>query len=173
MPLVILTGASGAGKTTIAEAIQRLHGQEIDVFYKDRIGVPPVEEMIKQFGSVEGWQRAATFEWMARLSPLVAQGRSVLFEGQSRFAFLVEAAERAGIMPYACILIYCDDETRTRRLSIDRGQPDLASADMMNWASFLRNEASAYGCEILDTSNLTMEKQGIELVLRVLRQQHV
>ncbi|MBY5590897.1 AAA family ATPase [Rhizobium leguminosarum] len=172
MPLVILTGASGAGKTTIAEAIQRLHGQEIDVFYKDRIGVPPVEEMIKQFGSVEGWQRAATFEWMARLSPLVAQGRSILFEGQSRFAFLVEAAERAGIMPYTCILIDCDDETRAKRLSIDRGQPELASADMMNWASFLRNEASAYGCEILDTSNLTLE-QGVELALRVLRQQHV
>ncbi|MGO6875426.1 AAA family ATPase [Rhizobium ruizarguesonis] len=171
MPLVILTGASGAGKTTIAEAIERLHGQEIDVFYKDRIGVPPVEEMIKQFGSVEGWQRAATFEWMARLSALVAQGRTVLFEGQSRFAFLVEAAERAGIMPYACILIDCDDEARTRRLSIDRGQPELANADMMNWACFLRNEASAYGCEILDTSNLTVE-QGVERVLCEVRQQH-
>ena len=172
MPLVILTGASGAGKTTIAEAIERLHGQEIDVFYKDRIGVPPVQDMIDKFGSVEGWQRAATFEWMARLSPLVEQGRSVLFEGQSRFSFLVEAAERAGIIPYACILIDCDDETRTRRLSIDRGQPELANPDMMNWANFLRNEASAYGCEILDTSNLTLE-QGFELVLRLLRRGHV
>jgi len=172
MPLVILTGASGAGKTTIAEAIERLHGQEIDVFYKDRIGVPPVQDMIDKFGSVEGWQRAATFEWMGRLSPLVEQGRSVLFEGQSRFAFLVEAAERAGIIPYACILIDCDDETRTRRLSIDRGQPELANPDMMNWANFLRNEASANGCEILDTSNRTLE-QGVELVLRVLRRQHV
>jgi hypothetical protein len=105
---------------------------------------------------------------MARLSSLVTQGHSVLFEGQSRFAFLVEAAERAGIMPYACILIDCDDETRTRRLSIDRGQPNLASAEMMNWASFLRNEASAYGCEILDTSNLTVE-QGVERVIREVR----
>ncbi|MGM4909398.1 AAA family ATPase [Rhizobium sp. 768_B6_N1_8] len=166
MPLVILTGASGAGKTTIAEAIERLHGHEIDVFYKDRIGVPPVQDMIDKFGSVEGWQRAATFEWMARLSPLVEQGRSVLF------AFLVEAAERAGIIPYACILIDCDDETRTRRLSIDRGQPELANPDMMNWAAFLRNEASAYGCKILDTSNLTLE-QGVELVLRELRRGHV
>ncbi|GAJ97010.1 hypothetical protein RRH01S_29_00370 [Rhizobium rhizogenes NBRC 13257] len=75
-------------------------------------------------------------------------------------------------MSYTCILIDCDDETRTKRLSIDRGQPELASADMMNWASFLRNEASAYGYEILDTSNLTLE-QGVERIVRELRRQHV
>ena len=165
MPLLILTGASGAGKTTIAEAIERRHGQELDVFYKDRIGVPSVQEMIEQFGSVEGWQRAATFEWMTRLSPLLAQGRKVLFEGQSRFSFLAEAAEHAGIASYTAILVDCDDETRAKRLSIDRKQADLANADMMNWASFLRDEASAYGCEILDTSALTLEQE-IDRVLR-------
>ncbi|WP_244920050.1 AAA family ATPase [Rhizobium etli] len=172
MPFVILTGASGAGKTTIAEAVERLHGQEIDVFYKDRIGVPPVQEMVHQFGSVEGWQRAAIFGWMARLSPLLTKGRSVLFEGQARFSFLAEAAERAGIGLHSCILIDCDDDTRARRLSIDRGQPELANPDMMNWAAFLRHEAAAYECKILDTSNLTLE-QGIERVLRELRRQPV
>jgi shikimate kinase len=138
MPLVILTGASGAGKTTIAEAIEYRHGQEFDVFYKDRIGVPSVQEMIDKFGSVEGWQRAATFEWMARLSLLLTQGRNVLFEGQSRFSFLTEAVEHAGITSYTTILVDCNDETRARRLAVDRGQPDLANEDMMNWASFLR-----------------------------------
>jgi len=172
MPLVILTGASGAGKTTIAEAIERLHGQEIDVFYQDRIGVPPVEEMVDQFGSVEGWQREAVFEWMAPLSPLLTKGRSVLFEDQARFSFLAEAAERAGIGSHSFILIDCDDETRARRLSIDRGQPDLSNPDMMNWAAFLRHEAQTYGCEILDTSNLTVE-QGVERVLCELRRQRV
>lgn len=172
MPFVILTGASGAGKTTIAEAIECRHGQKFDVFYKDRIGVPPVEEMIGKFGSVEGWQRAATFEWMARLSPLLAQGRSVLFEGQSRFSFLTEAVEHAGITSYTSILVDCDDETRARRLTLDRGQPDLANTDMMNWASFLRNEALAYGCEILDTSALTKE-QAIDRVLWYLRGDNV
>lgn len=172
MPLVILTGASGAGKTTIAEAIEHRHGQEFDVFHKDRIGVPPVQEMIDRFGSVEGWQRAATFEWIARLSPLLARGRRVLFEGQSRFSFLAEATERAGIACHTAILVDCDDETRVRRLSLDRGQPDLASADMMAWARFLRNEASAYGYEILDTSALTIDRE-IDRILCRLRDQDV
>lgn len=172
MPLVILTGASGAGKTTIAEAIEHRHGQEFGVFYKDRIGIPSVQEMIDKFGSVEGWQRAATLEWMAQLSPLLALGRSVLFEGQSRFSFLIEAVEHAGITSYVTILADCDDETRTRRLAVDRGQPDLANTDMMNWANFLRDEALAYGCEILDTSALTLE-QAIDRVLWYLRGNNV
>ncbi|KQU85651.1 hypothetical protein ASD00_32185 [Ensifer sp. Root31] len=145
-----------------SQAIERRRDEGIDVFYKDSIGVPPVEEMIAKFGSVEGWQRTATFEWMTRLSPLLAQDRSVLFEGQSRFSFLAEATSQKGIAAYTTILVDCDDETRARRLAIDRGQPDLANADMMSWASFLRNEAAAGGCQILDTSALTFNKRSIK-----------
>lgn len=167
MPLVILTGASGAGKTTIAAAIEHRYARQFDIFYKDRIGVPPVQEMIDRFGSVEGWQRAATCEWMARLAPLLAQGRSVLFEGQSRFSFLAEAADQAGIAAYTAILVDCDDDTRTRRLSVDRGQAELANAEMMNWAGFLRNEASVCGCEILDTAQLTLDQAIARVVCRL------
>ncbi|MFA1627081.1 AAA family ATPase [Rhizobium mongolense] len=159
MPLLVLTGASGAGKTTIAEAIESRHGEKIDVFYKDRIGVPSVDEMISKFGSVEGWQKAATFEWMSRLAEPVAQGRSVLFEGQSRLSFVAEAAAHAGIVAYSTILVDCDDETRIRRLSFDRGQPELGDENMLNWARFLREEATACGREILDTSHLSLDEE--------------
>ncbi|MFA1624623.1 AAA family ATPase [Rhizobium mongolense] len=165
MPLVVLTGASGAGKTTIAEAIEHRHGEKIDVFHKDRIGVPSVDEMVSKFGSVEGWQKAAIFEWMSRIAEPVAQGRSVLFEGQSRLSFVVEAAAHAGIVAYSTILLDCDDETRIRRLSIDRGQPELGDENMLNWARFLREEANVSRCAILDTSHLSLE-EGISYVLR-------
>lgn len=56
------------------------------------------------------------------------------------------------------ILVDCDDATRIRRLVTSRAQPELATADMMIWAEFLRREAKESGCEVLDTSHLSLER---------------
>ena len=165
MPLMVLTGASGAGKTTIASAIEHAHGERVDVFYMDRIGVPSAEDMVANFGSGEEWQRAATRAWMERLAPLLADGRTILFEGQTRFAFLKEAAENAGIANWHGVLVDCDDPTRGIRLASHRGQAELANSHMMNWAAFLRREAIAGGYEILDTTDLSLADE-VEWVLR-------
>ena len=37
------------------------------------------------------WQRTMTFKWMERIEPLLAEGKTVLFEGQMRIAFIREA----------------------------------------------------------------------------------
>jgi predicted kinase len=62
MPLVIMTGASGSGKTTIAKAIEVYH-PSITVFRFDNIGVPSAEVMAS-FGTDHqpggAWQRAMT-----------------------------------------------------------------------------------------------------------------
>ena len=168
MSLVVLNGASGAGKTTIAEAIERGYGDAIKVFFMDRAGVPSEAEMVERYGSGEAWQKAVTFEWMSRLSPLVAEGEAVIFEGQTRFSFLAEAVTQAGIGDAVFILVDCDDETRRRRLSLDREQPELANADMMNWARFLRRQAATHAAHVLDTSRLSLE-ESVAYVLRVLR----
>ncbi|WP_348642642.1 GNAT family N-acetyltransferase [Neorhizobium sp. P12A] len=157
MTLVILIGASGSGKTTLAKAVSERWRDEIDVLHFDSIGVPPVEEMIAVHGSPEAWQRAATVEWMRRLADMAKDGRHILFEGQTRLSFLAEGAAAAGVLPYVPILVDCDDATRTRRLSVDRAQPELANPDMMNWAAYLRAEAQQSGCEIFDTSDRGLE----------------
>jgi hypothetical protein len=54
--------------------------------------------------------------------------------------------------------VHCDDATRTHRLCNERNQPDLANAEMMNWAKFLRREAEAGGFELLDTSKISIEE---------------
>jgi shikimate kinase len=156
MRLVVLTGASGAGKTTIAKAIKARHRDEVDVQLFDTIGVPSRERMVAEFGSPEAWQRAQTMEWMARLAAAPRTGR-IVFEGQMRLSFLQGAIAAARIADHRIILLDCDDDTRMRRLIAERGQPELANATMLAWAEFLRNEAECAGCEILDTSRVPLE----------------
>jgi ABC-type glutathione transport system ATPase component len=45
--LVVLTGASGGGKTTLARAIKERYPDECDVVFFDSVGVPSPEEMKK------------------------------------------------------------------------------------------------------------------------------
>jgi energy-coupling factor transporter ATP-binding protein EcfA2 len=158
MQFVVLIGASGSGKTTIARAIEQRYVDDVEVFYFDRIGVPSAERMIAEYGSGEGWQRAKTIEWMMKLASVSRSGRRLLFEGQTRLSFLAEGAEAAGGLAYLPILVDCDDEIRSRRLSLERKQSELASKDMMDWARHLRGEAGRCGCEILDTSTLSLEQ---------------
>jgi len=168
---VILIGASGSGKTAIASAIEQRHGDEVRVFYFDRIGVPAVDRMIDEYGSGEAWQRAKTLEWMAKLAPLYGSGAGLLFEGQTRLSFLAEAAEAAGILAYSPVLVDCDDATRVKRLSLDRRQAELANENMMNWASYLRRDAKKRGCDILDTSGIALD-QSVAYVMAQLRKMY-
>jgi hypothetical protein len=164
VPLVILIGASGSGKTTIARAIRHRYAEEVEVLYFDQIGVPPVEEMVAAYGSGEAWQRAKTLDWMAKLAQLAKSGRRLLFEGQTRLSFLEEGASAASDLAYFPILVDCDDETRSKRLAIERKQPELADEDMMNWARYLRSEAKGRGCEILNTTLLSLD-EGVSYVM--------
>ena len=167
--VVILIGASGSGKTAIASAIRSRHSKEFNIFHFDRIGVPPTERMIAEYGSGEAWQRAKTIEWMEILAAAAELRRPALLEGQTRLSFLAEGAAAVGGLRYLPILIDCDDQTRISRLSIDRKQPDLANATMISWAKWLRKDAIERGCEILDTSRLSLE-ESVGQVLRRLRE---
>lgn len=158
MALVILTGASGSGKTAIAEAIE-VKDPSITVFRFDTIGVPSAEVMAT-FGTDHqpggAWQRAMTFKWFERIAPLVEAGARVLFEGQMRIAFVQEALAAFAIRNARVLCVECDDSTRTRRLTHDRLQPELANESMINWGRYLHQEAVNAGYEILDTTDLAL-----------------
>jgi hypothetical protein len=107
--------------------------------------------MQTECGSAEQWQRATTLAWIKRIKPLLSTGRSILFEGQMRICFIQEALAVSALTNARILLVDCDDATRTARLSRDRSQPELANADMLNWARYLRQEATAAKIEILNT----------------------
>jgi RNase adaptor protein for sRNA GlmZ degradation len=157
MQLVILSGASGSGKTAIAEAIRIGRPDLAEVLHFDSIGVPSPEAR-RTWDPVGGWQRAMTLEWMKRIAAMDVRDRPVLFEGQARLAFIREGLQAAGIADARVILVDCDDATRTHRLVTSRRQPELANPDMMNWAAYLREEAKEGGYDVLDTTHLALEK---------------
>ena len=167
---VILTGASGSGKTTLARAIQRSCPPRCEILFFDSVGVPSPEEM-RAFGDGHqpggAWQRATTIAWMERIAGLLQAGCSVLLEGQMRIAFIQEALALSGIVGAHIVLVDCDDAVRTARLHLDRGQPELATSDMMGWSRYLRDEAMQSGCEILDTGTVPFE-QCRERILQLL-----
>lgn len=166
-PLVILTGASGAGKTTIARRFLDEYASLCSVFFFDSIGVPSLEIMQAGFGGPEAWQRAMTLRWIERIKPSLSKQKPALFEGQMRIAFIHEALAAHGIANARIILLDCDDATRATRLHLDRAQPDLANPTMMGWARYLRDEAHRSGLEILDTSHQSLD-QSVAVIWRCL-----
>jgi predicted ABC-type ATPase len=158
--LVVLTGASGSGKTTLAHAIKDRYPGQVEVLFFDSIGIPPVEEMNKWGHGYQpggAWQRAMTLQWFPKLAGILSTGRSILFEGQMRLAFIREALETCGISSFRVILIDCDNATRVERLNLNRRQPHLGDQQMMRWADYLRGEFLETGYEILDTGKLSLD----------------
>ena len=156
-PFVILTGASGVGKTTIAQAIANSQNR-ITVYQGDRIGLPS-DEVMAGYGHTDEpggpTQRGFALYWIGVIGNELKANRPVLLETQCRIAFLHEALMLHGIAHGRIVLVECSDESRRNRLE-DRGQPELANEQMSNWSRLLHREAKEFGHEILDTTDLPL-----------------
>jgi chloramphenicol 3-O-phosphotransferase len=157
-PFVILTGASGVGKTSIARAIEDSQ-TAIAVYQGDRIGLPS-DEIMAGYGPTGEpggpTQRGFALYWIGVIGERLKSDTPVLLETQCRIAFLHEALALHGITRVRIILVECSDESRESRLQ-SRGHPDLANEQMSNWSRFLHHEAEKFGHEILDTTDLPLE----------------
>lgn len=155
MKILFVTGASGSGKTTLLKELESVDKLNASYYYFDSIGVPSHEEMVRDYGSGDEWQRQTTQVWLDRI--LSDNKRDIaILDGQMRLAFILDACRQKGFENYKIILVDCNDRVRRNRLA-KRGQPELASEDMMNWAAYLRREAVDIGATVLDTSGLSRQ----------------
>ncbi|MDD9935665.1 MAG: hypothetical protein OXT09_18785 [Myxococcales bacterium] len=162
--VVFLIGASGAGKTMVAQVLEQRAPWAGNTHYFDSIGVPSDEVMAAQFGGPEGWQRWATRQWMARL--VGGDAALQLIEGSTRPSFIRAAAEPHRGLELRIVLLECSAEVRRHRLVELRGQPELATSRMDSWAAYLRGQADALGLPVLDTTRSTPEAIADEIEAR-------
>lgn len=165
--IFFIIGASGSGKTTTLNAIERMKLPGLTTLYFDSIGVPSLQEMTEYYGGPEEWQKSKTTEWITRIRDQFLFSTNILFDGQTRPKFIEETCVSENITSYKVILLDCSDEERRRRLFI-RGQKELADENMMNWAKYLRKECEQRRYRIIDNTKLN-EKETVSQLLEEIK----
>lgn len=156
MHILVVTGASGVGKTTAVRALDARNLPGVRCFFLDSIGVPSAEVMQREHGGGEQWQLWATRRWLQQLDQLDDSVRIAVLDGQTRPSFVGSAAESLARRVHT-VLLDCAHGERDERLRIGRGQPELATREMAMWAAYLRGQADALGLEIIDTTALSAD----------------
>lgn len=154
--ILVITGASGSGKTAIVTALAASPTPGVHYHHFDSIGVPSAEVMTAEYGSPGGWQVATCHQWIKRLASSPADGSLDVLEGQVRPHTVRQAFELNRVERGRILLLDCSPEVRDARLRGPRNQPDLATAQMTNWAAYLRGQADALDVPTLDTSELSL-----------------
>ncbi len=162
---LFVIGASGVGKTASVQALEERLLPGVRCHYFDSVGVPSTDEMVRDFGSTEEWQAAATRKWVERLASETT-GELAVLDGQMRPSFLMAALKATPLASYRILLLDCEPEVRLQRLT-SRGQPDLVSHQMDMWAAYLRGQVDALDLPVLDTSTLALSDVVEHLVMEL------
>ena len=149
-----MTGASGVGKTTFLESLQRKYSGRTDIVFRkfDDVGVPSLEEMNEKFSWPAEWQRITTQKWIHSL--LYEEDAPIIFlEWQVNIDFIYAWFAEYDFTNFQIILITCTEDEMLRRLTDERWQPELATGDMRKWRRLLTEQAWKYGVPLIDTTH--------------------
>lgn len=157
--ILVLTGASGAGKTTLALKLNELEIPGVKGINCDRVRVESNESSDQQSEILR--------YWISHLRQAETGIELAVLDTQIRPHRALEVLSQTGIQHAQIVLVDCDPAKRNERLHVDRDQPELASARMDCWAAYLRGQADALNLSIIDTSDDSIEQSVVQLQLLV------
>jgi thymidylate kinase len=147
--LVAITGASGAGKTTAIERLRSfIEPRLLPTLGFDSLGVPSEAEMTAGWDDGRAWQKAMTWHWVVTAKQVYRTRPLVMLEGSFDPQYAI-AACHANRVPLRVVVLDVDPATSRDRLA-RRGQPELATDDMISWASYLRETTQQLGGHVVD-----------------------
>jgi energy-coupling factor transporter ATP-binding protein EcfA2 len=150
--VLVVTGASGAGKTTLVRRLAALGLQGVGCYEFDSIGIPTEGEIADRFGDGAGFQVWALGEWLQRLAHNADGVRVAVLDAQVSLRAAWDALAVHGVAMGCVVLVDCEIAERNARLRGPRGQPELANAQMDAWAAYLRGQADALDVPVVDTT---------------------
>lgn len=160
--ILVLTGASGAGKTTLALKLNELAIPGVEGINCDRVKIE-----VDETGDSSDRQANILRYWISHFSQPETGIELAVLDTQIRPHIALEVLSHAAIEHAQIVLVDCDPVKRNERLHQERGQPELANPQMDCWAAYLRGQADALKLSIIDTSNDQVDKSLVELELLV------
>ena len=156
--IIVLTGASGAGKTTLALKLNELGIPGVEAINCDRVKLQADEHT-----DPSDHQADVLRHWISHFKRDESKVQLAVLDTQIRPHRALEVLNQAGIEKAQIVLVNCDQTIRNKRLHVDRRQPELAHAQMDCWAAYLSGQADALNLSIIDTSDGAVEKNLNEL----------
>lgn len=166
--IIVVTGASGAGKTAAVSRLESRGLPRVKCFLFDSIGVPAPEAMDRDYGGPERWQVWATHWWIKHITASEHAADVAVLDAQIRPSTVLSVPGIGAAWRAAIVLFDCSAEVRAARLCGPRGQPELASTRMEHWAAYLRGQADALRLPIVETTTLTIDQAATRLEALVL-----
>ena len=159
--IIVLTGASGAGKTTILLALADLQLTGVECINCDRVNL----EMDKSVDPSDR-QAAVLRHWIREMKDREDRVCLAVLDTQIRPHQALEVIAEEGINNFEIVLVDCDPNIRNQRLVAERQQPELVNHRMDCWAAYLRGQADALKLPIIDTTKESVET-GVKHLLSI------
>jgi len=163
--ILVLTGASGAGKTTLIEELNA-----IDIPGVEGINCDRARMYIGETSEPSDRQAGILRYWLTKLGRERTERRLAVLDTQIRPHIARDLLDQAGVALSQIVLVDCDLATRNERLIKERKQPELANPQMDCWAAYLRGQADALGLSIIQTGNASLHEssQTLEAIINKL-----